>query len=100
MWTSATSTSAERLHKAAKSAPAVRVYLHKPFAPWRQQLEGKALHRRAAIEVFSISPQLISDLGGQVERTNHWTLACSDSDLYVTTPNGTSSGSLTQHSLE
>jgi uncharacterized protein YaeQ len=99
LWIEVGTPSPERLHKAAKAAPAVRVYLHKPFEPWKQQLEGKPIHRRDEIEVFSISPALISDLGEQIERTNHWTFACSDGDLYVTTPNGALSGSLTKHPL-
>lgn len=99
LWIEVGTPSPERLHKAAKAAPAVRVYLHKPFEPWKQQLDGKQIHRRAEIEVFCISPTLIADLGGQLERTNTWTFACSDGDLYVTTPGGTFSGALTQHAI-
>jgi len=72
-----------RLHKAAKSAPRVVVYVHKDPAQWLSRLTAAAIPRAERIEIFAIDRTLISQLVPRLERRIALSLSVSDRELYV-----------------
>jgi len=72
-----------RLHKAAKSAPRVVVYVHKDPAQWLSRLTAAAIPRAERIEIFAIDGTLISQLVPRLERRIALSLSVSDRELYV-----------------
>lgn len=74
----------ERLHRAAKACPYVRVYTYKDPEVLRRQVAGKTIHRGAEIEIVALPASVLDPLGETLKRANEWTLMRSDGDLYVT----------------
>src|SRR5690349_638631 len=83
-WIEVGSPSAERLHKASKAVKRVVVFTHHDVANLHKALRGKKLHRAEAIELFAIDPAFLAELEPLTERSNTWTLARSEGELYLT----------------
>ncbi len=83
-WIDIGTPDAARLHKAAKAAPTVAVYIHKDVEAWKSQLAGERIHRADAIEVFEMDRKLIADLSARLERRMAFDLSVSDRHLYLT----------------
>ena len=82
-WIEIGTPDAERLHKAAKAASRVVVYVHKDPAQYLKQLAGARIHRAYALELYAVDRELIAALVARLERRLAFTLAISDHDLYV-----------------
>jgi uncharacterized protein YaeQ len=76
--------SADRLHKATKTAEHVAVYVHKPLSPWVESLSGKGIHRADAIDVVALPLELVDTLARKVTRNGAWTIVRTEGVLYVT----------------
>jgi len=74
----------ERLHRAAKAAPDVRVYTYKDPDLLRRTAQGKSVHRGGEIHVVALPPAVLEPLAETLGRSNEWTLLRSDGDLYLT----------------
>ncbi|HEY5896582.1 MAG TPA: YaeQ family protein [Burkholderiales bacterium] len=83
---------AARLHKAAKAAPRVVVYTHKPPAQLLRQLEGERIHRAEAIELYGFDRELIDGLVARLERRMSFDLSITEGHLFISLGSATISG--------
>jgi uncharacterized protein YaeQ len=91
-WIDIGTPDAARLHKAAKLAPRVAVYVHKDPAQWMRTLAGERIHNPRAIELYALDRALIAALASHLERRVAFTLSVDDGELYVALPAATISG--------
>jgi uncharacterized protein YaeQ len=82
----------ERLHKAAKAARRVVVYVHKDSTQFLARLAGARIHRAEALEVYAIDSRLIGALVARLERRMAFALAISERELYVSIGSETLTG--------
>lgn len=98
-WIEIGTPSADRLHKASKASPRVVVFTHQP-----RQLIGQAgtrdIHKAEKIEIYSLEPKFLDQLGALTDRNSSWTLLRNDGVLFVSVGDKTVSGAVTKHALE
>jgi uncharacterized protein YaeQ len=87
---------ADRLHRAAKAAPRVAVYVHRDPAQWRQRLEGARIHRGEQIGFFAIDRELLTALVARLERRMAFALSVNDRELYLSIGDATLTGVVEQ----
>lgn len=85
---------ADRLHKAAKAAPRIAVYVHKDPAQWLVRLEGARIHRAAEIDVLVVDRGLIAALVERLERRMALAVSVTDRELTVAIGNDVLTGAL------
>jgi len=98
-WIEIGSPAAERLHKARKAVPRVVVFTHNAVEGFKKSLRGKHIHRAEEIELYAFEPAFLDALAALTERTNRWTIARNDGELYVTAKDKTVSARLERHAL-
>jgi uncharacterized protein YaeQ len=81
-----------RLHKASKAAPRVVVYTHKDPARLLRLLDGERVHRREALELYSVDRELLAGLASRLTRRMTFDLSISDRQIYLTLGEATLSG--------
>jgi uncharacterized protein YaeQ len=74
---------AARLHKAAKTAPRVAVYVHRDPLTWLRGLAGARIHRAEALELYAFDRALIAALEARLERRMAFDLSVSERHLYL-----------------
>jgi uncharacterized protein YaeQ len=82
-WIDIGTPDAARLHKASKASPRVAVYCHKDPAQWLRQLEGAAIHRAEALELYALDRGLINALVSRLERRMAFAVSINDRELMV-----------------
>ncbi len=75
---------AARLHRAAKLAPRVAVYIHKDPAILLRQLAGERIFRAEALELYAMDRELLAGLVTRLERRVRFDLTVTERHLYVT----------------
>ncbi len=75
---------AERLHRASKAAPRVVVYAHKDPAQWARAIADARIHRAQQLEIHAFDRDWIAQVVARLERRMQWSLARSDSEIYLT----------------
>jgi uncharacterized protein YaeQ len=98
-WIDVGAPDAARLHKAAKAAPRVAVYTHKPPAQLLRQLEGERIHRGGEIELYAIDRELVSGLAARLERRMQFDLSITDRHLFISIGGATLSGAVERLAL-
>jgi uncharacterized protein YaeQ len=98
-WIDIGTPDAARLHRAAKLAPRVAVYVQKDPAQWLRSLAGARIHRAPEVEVWAFDRSLIAGLCGRLERRTAFTLSVSERELFVSLSDVTLSGALTRLSI-
>jgi uncharacterized protein YaeQ len=93
-WIDVGAPDAARLHKAAKAAPRVAVYTHKPPAQLLRQLEGQRIHRGHEIELYALDRELVSGLAARLERRVQFDLSVTDRHLFVSIDGATLSAAV------
>jgi uncharacterized protein YaeQ len=83
-WIEVGAPSPERLHKAGKAVPRVVVFAHHDIEMLKKSLAGKNVHRVDEIELYAVDGKFLDALAALTERSNSWTLARSDGELYLT----------------
>lgn len=73
----------ERLHRAAKASPEVRIYTYKDLEVLRRSLSGHHIHRLDEIDVIAFPEEVLSGLSQTLDRANTWTLLRSEDELYI-----------------
>ena len=73
----------ERLHRASKAAGRVAVYTHKDPAAWLVRLAEARIHRAAELQIFAFDRGWISQIVAKLERRVKWSLARSESEIYL-----------------
>jgi uncharacterized protein YaeQ len=74
----------ERLHRASKAAKRVAVYAHKDPAQWESRLAEASIHRAKELQVFVFDRTWLPQVVARLERRMKWSLARSESEIYLT----------------
>lgn len=82
-WIEVGTPDAARLHKAAKSAARVAVYVHKDPTQFLNQLAGARIHRAEEIELYAFDRALIAALVERLERRLAFSLSVNERELYL-----------------
>ena len=91
---------ADRLHKASKASPRVVVYTHKDPQRLLRLLDGARIHRRDALEIYSIDRDLLSAWAAKLTRRMTLDLSVSDGQVYLVLDEATLSGTIERHPLD
>ena len=75
---------AARLHKAAKAARRLAVYVHRDPEAWLAQLAGEKIHRADAIDLYAFDRDFLAGFTRRIERRTTFELSVTDGNLYVT----------------
>jgi len=81
-----------RLHRAAKAAPRVAVYVHKDPSQWLRGLAGARIHRAEAIEVWALDRPFVAALSARLERRTAFALSVAGREVFVAFTDATLSG--------
>jgi uncharacterized protein YaeQ len=98
-WIEVGAPDAGRLHKAAKSAPAVAVYVHRDLDSFVARLAGERIHRADSMRIRAVDRDLLAALVQRLDRRMDFDLAVSDGTLYVSLGPETLSGTLEERRL-
>ncbi|MCA9621416.1 MAG: YaeQ family protein [Myxococcales bacterium] len=98
-WIEVGQPSAERLHKAAKNAPRVAVYMQREPSPWLRDLAKATIHRRDELELWELPSSLLDGLENDLGRQERWTLTVTEGTLFLTRGEETLEGALARHEL-
>ena len=95
-WIDVGTPSPDRLHRAAKLAPRVAVYVHKDPRQWLPELAKAAIHRADALGLYAFDPQMIRALVSRLDRRLSFALTVADAELFAAFTDGTISGRMTR----
>jgi len=99
VWIEIGTPSAERVHKAAKSAERVAVYVHKDVAQFLKRMEHERIHRADTVDVFTFDRALVSGLVDRLTRRMTFALSVAERELFVSLGDATVNGAVTRHAL-
>jgi uncharacterized protein YaeQ len=99
-WIDIGSPDAARLHRAAKLAPRVAVYMHKDPAQYLRSLAGARIHRGDSLELLAFDRTLIAGLVGRLDRRMAFTLSVADRELFVSIGDATLTGPVRRCTVE
>lgn len=86
-----------RLHRAAKAAPRVSVYVHKDPTQFLQRLQGERIHQAETLEIRSLERGLLPALSEHLSRRVACSLSVSDGELFFAFQSATVSGRVIRH---
>jgi uncharacterized protein YaeQ len=98
-WIDVGTPSAERLHRASKSAPRVAVYIHKEHSQWLAGIAGAKIHHAETLELRVIERTLIAQLASRLERRMSFALSVAEDELFVSFADGSCTGRVTRLTL-
>lgn len=98
-WIEVGTPSAERLHKATKAVRRVSVYTQHDVELLKKAVRGQKIHRLEEIAVFAVDPKLLAELETLLERSNTWSIARNDGEIYITAKDKTLTTRLVHHTL-
>jgi uncharacterized protein YaeQ len=98
-WIEVGTPDAARLHRAAKSAPRVAVYVHKDAGQFLGRLAGERIHQSESIAIWQIDRQLLAGLVAQLGRRLAFSLSVTDRELFLAIGSTTLTGSVTRHTI-
>ena len=99
VWVEIGTPSADRLHKASKASPRVVVFTQHDPRLLQNQADARDIHKAEQIEIYSLEPKFLDQLGALTDRNTRWTLMRNEGVLYVTVGEKTVSGAVTKHTL-
>jgi uncharacterized protein YaeQ len=96
LWLDIGHPSAERLHKASKTAERVVVCTSQDPRTLQKAVQGERIHRGEQIEIVGIEPSLVESLEAVTGRHARWELVHTGGQLYVTTGGRTHEGAVSR----
>ncbi len=99
-WIEIGAPDASRLHKAAKAAPDVAVYVHRDVEQLLARLAGERIHRAGSLRIRAVDRELLAALVARLDRRMDFDLAVSDQTLYVSLGQETLTGVVEERRLE
>jgi uncharacterized protein YaeQ len=93
------SPSARKLHKATKTARAVKVYTYKNPITLVEEIRAEKVHRAHEIELFSLSTNFLSEIGELLKRDNRWGILFNDGTITIQAGDVSVSGELSIHPI-
>ncbi len=91
--------SAERLHKASKACPRVRIFCHHDGELMLREARRIPIFRADHIELYLPDSAFIAELASRVSRSMEWELTRADGQLYLNVDGQALAGELTQRTL-
>ena len=98
-WIEVGTPDAPRIHRAAKAAPRVAVYVHKEPTQFLARLEGEKIHQGAAVEIWSVERALLTALADQLDRRVAFSLSVHDRELFLAFAANSLQGQVTRHHI-
>ncbi len=98
-WIEVGAPDALRLHKAAKAAPAVALYVHRDVDALLARLAGERIHRAGALRICAVDRELLAAFVARLDRRMSFDLAVSDRTLYLTLGDDTLTGTVEERRL-
>ena len=99
-WIDVGTPDADRLHRAAKAAPRVVVYVHRDPTQFMARLAGERIHRAADIEIWAVDRTLLAGLAARLDRRMTFALSVAEGELFVSIGAETLSGRVSRQILE
>jgi uncharacterized protein YaeQ len=99
VWVEIGTPTADRLHKASKASPRLVVFTQHDPRLLVKEAGTREIHRADQIEVYSLPPKFLEQLGELSDRNARWTLMRNEGLLYVTVGAQTLTCELTKHAL-
>lgn len=91
-WIEVGAPDAGRLHKAAKAAPSVAVYVHRDPDQLLSRLAGERIHRADALRICVVDQALTAAFVARLDRRMNFDLAVSDRTIYLSLGEDTLTG--------
>jgi uncharacterized protein YaeQ len=91
-WIDVGTLSPERLHRAAKQAPRVAVYVHKDYRQWLPDLAKASIHRADELALHAFDLALVRAVTSRLDRRMSFALTVADSELFLAFADATLSG--------
>lgn len=98
-WIEVGAPDALRLHKAAKAAPNVALYVHRDVDALLARLAGERIHRAEALRICAVDRELLAAFVARLDRRMSFDLAVSDRTLYLTLGDDTLTGTVEERRL-
>jgi uncharacterized protein YaeQ len=86
----------DRLHRAAKLAPRVAVYVHRESSQWLAGLANAKIHRADALALYALDRAMVGTLAAKLERRLSLAISLGDGDVFVSFASETVSGRVTR----
>jgi uncharacterized protein YaeQ len=83
VWIDVGAPESARLHRASKAARRVAVYAHKDAVQLAARLGAERIHRIAALELYAMDFEWLSNLAQRLQRRTAFTLTVSEQHLYL-----------------
>jgi len=99
-WIEVGAPDAARLHKAAKAAPSVALYVHRDLDQLLSRLAGERIHRAGALRICAVDRELLAALVGRLDRRMDFDLVVSDRTIYLSLGEDTLTGVVHERRLE
>jgi len=99
-WIEVGAPDALRLHKAAKAAPNVALYVHRDVDALLARLAGERIHRGEALRICAVDRDLLAAFVTRLDRRMSFDLAVSDRTLYLTLGEDTLTGTIDERRLD
>jgi len=99
-WIEVGAPDALRLHKAAKAAPDVALYVHRDVDALLARLAGERIHRAEALRICAVDRDLLAAFVARLDRRMSFDLAVSDRTLYLTLGDDTLTGTIDERRLD
>jgi uncharacterized protein YaeQ len=97
LWIEVGSPSMRKLHKAAKASRAVKVYTYKDPRHLMAEIEAAKVYHADEIEIYSLAPAFLDQLGKTLERDNEWSVIHTDGAITVNVGTQSEQGELVRH---
>ena len=99
-WIEVGAPDAARLHKAAKAAPNVALYVHRDLDQLLSRLAGERIPRAGALRICAVDRELLAALVGRLDRRMDFDLVVSDRTIYLSLGEDTLTGVVHERRLE
>jgi len=99
-WIEVGAPDAARLHKAAKAAPKVALYVHRDLDQLLSRLADERIHRAGALRICAVDRELLAALVARLDRRMDFDLVVSDRTIYLSLGEDTLTGVVHERRLE
>lgn len=84
LWVEVGMPTAERLHRAAKLADRVVVYVYRDPQILLHALKGERIHNPERLRIVPVPPVLMTALEARLDRRNPWSIVRTEGNVYLT----------------
>jgi uncharacterized protein YaeQ len=99
LWLEVGQPSADRLHKASKTATRVAICTQHDPQVFLRSIAGERIHRAEQIELVAVPKSLLAELETQLEKRMDWEVVVTGGQVYVSTNGSTYEGEVSRRPL-